>query len=58
MVDVYDALVSKRPYKEPFTHEAAMAELKRCSGTMFDPAVLEAFENLLMPEGPLGAEDG
>ncbi|GEM48331.1 HD domain-containing phosphohydrolase [Deinococcus cellulosilyticus] len=46
VVDVYDALVSKRPYKESMPHEAAMEELKRNSGTMFDPEVLRAFERL------------
>ncbi|WP_051963150.1 PAS domain S-box protein [Deinococcus misasensis] len=46
VVDVYDALVSKRPYKEPFTHEAALQEIQSCSGSMFDPAVVAAFEQL------------
>lgn len=46
VVDVYDALVSRRPYKEPMPHEEAMTELKRNAGIMFDPQVLQAFEQL------------
>jgi CHASE2 domain-containing sensor protein len=41
--DVYDALVSKRPYKEPWTTEDALAEITRGSGTHFDPQLVEIF---------------
>lgn len=41
--DVYDALVSKRPYKEPFSHERAMAIIVEAKGEHFDPMVVEAF---------------
>jgi two-component system, cell cycle response regulator len=41
--DVYGALISERPYRAAFTHEEALAELKRCAGTQFDPAVIDAF---------------
>ena len=41
--DVYDALTSKRPYKAPWSHEAAVAEIKAQAGEQFDPAVVEAF---------------
>jgi diguanylate cyclase (GGDEF)-like protein len=41
--DSYDAMVSDRAYREPCHSAAAVAELKRCSGTQFDPAVVEAF---------------
>ncbi|GEM46933.1 HD domain-containing phosphohydrolase [Deinococcus cellulosilyticus] len=47
VVDVYDALVSRRPYKEPFSHEDAMQEIERCSGGMFDPGVVVAFSSLM-----------
>ena len=43
VADVYDALVSKRPYKEPFTHERAVDIISRDSGVHFDPNVVEAF---------------
>ena len=41
--DVYDALTSKRCYKEAFTHDASRAIIMTQSGTHFDPAVTEAF---------------
>ncbi len=43
VADVYDALVSRRPYKEPFPHNVAVEEIKKGSGTQFDPDVVEAF---------------
>lgn len=50
VVDVYDALISRRPYKEPFTHEAAMEEIQRCAGSMFDPAVVQVFSEVMAHE--------
>ena len=41
--DVYDALGSKRPYKEPFSHEKAVRIIREGIGTHFDPLVGEAF---------------
>lgn len=43
VADVYDALVSERPYKLPFTHEEAVEIIKNDSGTHFDPKIVEAF---------------
>lgn len=43
VADVYDALTSKRPYKEPWTHEAARAEILKHRGTQFDPDAVDAF---------------
>ena len=43
LADVYDALVSKRPYKEPFTHDRARNIIVDGNGTHFDPRVVEAF---------------
>lgn len=43
VVDCYDAIISARPYRAPRSREAALAELRRCAGTHFDPAVVEAF---------------
>jgi putative two-component system response regulator len=44
VADVYDALTSVRPYKPPFSHEAAYDILLRGSGSQFDPGVIGAFE--------------
>ncbi len=41
--DVYDALSSKRPYKEAFPHEKSRAIILEGRGTAFDPDVVDAF---------------
>jgi len=43
VADVYDALVSKRVYKPPLTHERATEILVEGRGTHFDPEVVDAF---------------
>jgi putative two-component system response regulator len=43
VADVYDALTSKRVYKEAFTHDAARSIIMEESGRQFDPGVVEAF---------------
>ena len=43
VADVYDALVSKRSYKDSFPFEKAMDIIRQGSGTHFDPAVARAF---------------
>jgi HD-GYP domain-containing protein (c-di-GMP phosphodiesterase class II) len=43
VADAYDAMTSDRPYRKAISHEAAIAELKRCVGTQFDPMIVEAF---------------
>ncbi len=43
VVDVYDALISERPYKKPWPIDKAIQEIKKNAGTHFDPKVVEAF---------------
>ncbi len=43
LADTYDAMVTKRPYKQPWTDREAYDEIVNHSGTYFDPAVVEAF---------------
>ena len=43
LVDVYEALRAKRPYKEPFSHQKAKQIIVEDSGSKFDPQVVEAF---------------
>lgn len=45
VADVYDALTSRRSYKEAWDDREAYDEIVRCSGTQFDPQVVEAFKN-------------
>ena len=46
LADTYDAMTSTRPYRTALSHEVAMSEIKRCSGTQFDPALAEVFLSL------------
>ena len=46
VADVYDALVSKRPYKDAWTAERGMAAIEAESGKHFDPGVVAAFLSL------------
>ena len=45
IVDVFDALVSKRPYKKPFSLDKALTIIKEDTGTHFDPEVSKVFFN-------------
>jgi diguanylate cyclase (GGDEF)-like protein len=45
--DAFDAMISARPYAPPRTTADALAELRRCAGTQFDPNVVAAFELVL-----------
>jgi len=45
--DVFDALLSKRPYKKAWTFEEVIVEIKAASGKHFDPEVTEAFLGIL-----------
>jgi two-component system cell cycle response regulator len=50
--DTYDAITSERAYASARSHEDAIAELRRCSGTQFDATVVAAFctANPVRPE--------
>ncbi len=43
VADVYDALISKRVYKEPVSHEKGVAIMREGRGTHFDPDIFDAF---------------
>jgi putative nucleotidyltransferase with HDIG domain len=47
IVDAFDAIVSKRCYKGERSPDVALHEIRRCSGSQFDPIVVEAFERVL-----------
>jgi HD-GYP domain-containing protein (c-di-GMP phosphodiesterase class II) len=47
VVDAFDAMISGRIYQQPLSHEEARAELMRCSGNQFDPAMVTTFLQLL-----------
>jgi two-component system, cell cycle response regulator len=41
--DAFDAMTSNRPYRPPLSVDEALAELRHCAGTQFDPDVVAAF---------------
>ena len=45
IADVYDALISVRPYKKAFSHEEASRIIEEGAGTHFDPVLVEVFRN-------------
>ena len=45
--DAFDAMVTTRAYRAAMPVEAALAELRHCAGSQFDPAVVEAFGTVL-----------
>ncbi|HNY15994.1 MAG TPA: HD domain-containing protein [Treponemataceae bacterium] len=47
LADVYDALSCKRVYKEPWAEDKVLEEIKSLRGTKFDPAVVDAFFEIL-----------
>lgn len=49
-VIAYDAMTHDKPFRRAMSREAAVAELWRCSGTQFDPAVVAAFTRVLREE--------
>jgi putative nucleotidyltransferase with HDIG domain len=46
VADTLDAITSDRPYRKAATFAAARLEIKRCSGTQFDPKVVEVYLSL------------
>jgi HD-GYP domain-containing protein (c-di-GMP phosphodiesterase class II) len=49
IADVFDALTSKRPYKEPFTFDKSIEILKEGRGTHFDPVLVDMFISIAQP---------
>ena len=47
VVDSYDAMSFRRPYRQALRYAECLAELQRCSGTQFDPVMVAAFVRVL-----------
>lgn len=55
VADAYCAMITRRSYSDALPEEAAIAELRRCAGSQFDPRVVDAFARIVAsshtPEG-------
>jgi diguanylate cyclase (GGDEF)-like protein/putative nucleotidyltransferase with HDIG domain len=65
VIDAFDAMTSRRPYRQPLSRDQALEELLRNAGTQFDSQVVDAFVEAIgdgvgEPEGisPVGADGG
>lgn len=47
VIDSFDAMTSNRPYNKRKTYEEGIEELKRCSGTQFDPDLVKIFTEVV-----------
>ncbi|MEO6774888.1 MAG: HD domain-containing phosphohydrolase [Kofleriaceae bacterium] len=47
IADAYDAMTSDRAYRRALSHEVAISEIERCSGSQFDPELGDAFVKLI-----------
>lgn len=57
VADSFDAMVSERPYKKGYTIREALAELRSCAGSHFDPQVVECFCRYVERSIAKGGED-
>jgi HD-GYP domain-containing protein (c-di-GMP phosphodiesterase class II) len=60
VVDAFDAMTSPRPYRDALGLDDALAEVERCAGTQFDPAIAQTFLDAweageLVPREPVAA---
>jgi diguanylate cyclase (GGDEF)-like protein/putative nucleotidyltransferase with HDIG domain len=55
VIDSYDAMTSRRVYREAMSPLAARAELERCAGSQYDPTIVAAFLRVLDTHDIMGA---
>lgn len=48
IVDAYDVMTHDRPYSEPLSKEEALKEIKKCSGSQFDPELVDEFVKMTL----------
>jgi len=52
IADAFDAMTSSRPYRGKLSYKKVLQELKRCSGTQFDPKLVDAFLPIALATAP------
>jgi len=58
VADTYDAMTRERSYRKALDKDEAIKELKKCSGTQFDPKIIDVFLNLVLPFNSTFALEG
>ena len=57
VADVYDALISERPYRASWNHQRAMAFIKERTDRIFDPRIVEVFLDIMIREDSTAEPD-
>ncbi|PLX32160.1 MAG: hypothetical protein C0604_05710 [Clostridiales bacterium] len=57
IIDAFDVMTNERPYKEPISATEALLEIKRCSGTQFDPVLAERFVDFMQERLNMGTDE-
>jgi HD-GYP domain-containing protein (c-di-GMP phosphodiesterase class II) len=50
VLDAYVSMTTGRPYRAAMSHNEAIAELRRCAGSQFDPKVVDVFMQIHIPQ--------
>ncbi|MHB1680488.1 MAG: HD domain-containing phosphohydrolase [bacterium] len=50
VIDTFDAITTNRPYRKALSKEIALQEIKKCSGTQFDPKIVDVFLEIISEE--------
>ncbi|HJP61582.1 MAG TPA: HD domain-containing phosphohydrolase [Gemmatimonadaceae bacterium] len=58
VADAYGAMITRRSYSDALPEDAAVAELRRCAGTQFDPMVVDAFARVVASSPATELGDG
>lgn len=48
IIDAYDVMTNDRSYQKSISKKEALAEIKRCSGTQFDPELSKTFLSMML----------
>lgn len=57
VADALEAMISDRPYRKAFSYEYAYNEILQCSGTQFDPDIVEVFRNISLDRWKIISEE-